>query len=446
MAILGLIGTEALSGQRFKNVRRSVFYDYPNGAAPLTGLTSLMEEESTNDPEYNHWEKRLKEQRTTTASQGSSKGPFLLADGTTDGGDPFATVAGTEYQVKVASSTEFRVGHLIRIPVSASSGTATKIVVGNITAITSATLIKFRATEAVTAIDNGTTNESVGVEVLVIGSAFAQGATGASQSVYHVPVNPENYAQIFRTAMQITGSALKTSLKYDETGAYKDKAKETAIDHMREIEFGFIFGRKTKYVDGTTNLPTYTTGGILYWMEQWEAGTFYEVTASTADTDDNKRIITNSAGTISEKQYDNYLERLFRVTNNKANEKLCLCGSGFLNTINRMYKSKSVLNADLPLTDTYGMKVVQHVSPFGTVFYKTHPLFTMNSTLRNNALFIDVGNLKYRYLDGRDTELLTNRQPNNADYREDEWLTEAGLECRYPESNLYLQNVLDFVA
>jgi hypothetical protein len=443
MAILGLIGTEALSANRFKNVRRSVFYDYPNGAAPLTGLTSLMEEESTNDPEFNWWEKRLKEQRTTTASQGSSKGPFLDATGA-DGGDPFATIAGTEYQVKVASTTQFRVGHVIRIPVTA--GAASKVIVGIVTAVVSTTVLKFRAIEAVTAVDNGVTNENVGAEVLVIGSAHEQGQVGSSNNVYNVPVNPANFCQIFRTSVTITGTALKTSLKYDETGAYKDQAKEAAINHMREMEFAFIFGRQSKTVVDPSglNLPTYTTGGLLWNIEQWEAGTLYEVTASTLDTDDNKRIITNSSGRISEKDYDNYLERLFRVTNNKANEKLCLCGSGFLNTINRMYKSKSVLNADLPLTATYGMKVVSHVSPFGTVYYKTHPLFTMNSALRFNGLFIDVGNLRYRYVDGRDTELLTNRQPNDADYRKDEWLTECGLETRYPESNLYLQNLLDY--
>ena len=215
--------------------------------------------------------------------------------------------------------------------------------------------------------------------------------------------------------------------------------------YITEIEKGFIFGRQSKTITNSTdNLPTYTTGGILWHLEQWEAGTAYGVTAATADSDDNKRIITNSSGRLSEKDYDMYLERLFRVTNNKSNEKLCLCGSGFLNTLNRMYKSKSVLNSDLPLTSEYGMKVVAHVTPFGAVYYKTHPLFSLNAAMRYNGLFIDVGNLKYRYVDGRDTELLTNRQPNDADYRKDEWLTECGLEVRYPESHMYLQNVLDF--
>lgn len=441
-AILGLLGTEQLANFRFKNVRRSVFYDYPNGAAPLTGLLSLQEEESTNDPEFSWWEKRLKEQRTTTASQGSSKGPFLTAAGS-DLTDSQNLVAQTQYQVVVASSAQFRVSHVIRIPVDLASATGSDTIIGLITAIVDSTHIKFKALKAITSLDNGTTNENVGKEVLVIGSAAEQGQVGAGLAVYNTPVNPGNYCQIFRTPWQITGTNLKTSAKYDETGAYKDQAKEASLDHMRGMEFACLFGEKTVNVDGTTNQPTYTTGGILYFLGLWEAGSVYENTAATADSDDNKRIIANSTGVITEKQYDEYCERVFRVTNNKANEKLVLCGSGFLSTLNRMFKGRSVLEG-MPTKDVYGMNVVRHVTPFGTLYYKTHPLFTQNATLRFNAMFVEVGNMKYRYMDGRDTEILTERQPNNADYREDEWLTEAGFEIRKPESFMYMQNVRDW--
>jgi len=135
------------------------------------------------------------------------------------------------------------------------------------------------------------------------------------------------------------------------------------------------------------------------------------------------------------------LERVFRVTNNTSNEKLVLCGSGFLQTMNQLYRSKAVLNADLPLTETFGMNVVKHLCPFGTVYYKTHPLFSNNPTLRYCALFLDIKNIHYRPLVGRDTELLKMRQANNADYREDEYLTEAGVEVWFPESNMFLKNV-----
>ena len=442
-AILGLLGTEDFSTQRFKNYRRTVFYQYPQGAAPLTGILSMLDEEDSDDPEYNWFEKRLRDQRTTTASQGSSKGPFKTS-GDADLGDAQTITAGTEYIVVVAATEQFRVGHTIKIKVDLNSAASTGEIFGVVTALTSSTKLKFRATKTVTLVDNGTTNKNVGKEALIIGSAFSQGSLDITTQPYNLPQQFTNYCQIFRTPFSLTGTALKTGAKYDESGPYKDKAKEHSVYHMVEMEKAMIFGQQASYVDGTTNLPTYTTGGILWHLAQWEAGTTYGVSASTADTDDNKRIIENTSGSISEKVYDGYLERLFRVTNNKTNEKLVLCGSGFLQTINSMYRSKSVLNADLPMTETYGMDIVKHRTSFGTVLYKTHPLFSQNPDLRFCALFLDVHNLKYRYITGRDTELLKNRQAPDADYRKDEYLTEAGIEVRFPEAHMFLKNVTSY--
>lgn len=452
MAILGLASTESYTANKFTNIRRSVQYFYPNGAAPLTGLLSLMgkSDEETDDPVYSHWEKNMTEQRDTTKTQGSSKGPFQTSGGS-DAGDPFTWTADTTYRVfttldHTGTNAKFRVGHVVQITGVTVSNAGSNQLTGVITAVAS-TYISVRANNTLAGVDNGTTNENTGLEILVIGSAFGQGVVDLSSAISNQPVQFENYCQIFRTPFSFTGTVLKTGLKYDESGPYKDKAKEHSINHMREMEFAMLFGNKSTYVpagtaDPTTGvgLPIYTTGGVLYHMKRWEAGDYGTVTA-TLDTDDDKRIITNSTGTLNEKQYDGYLERVFRVTNNTANEKLVLCGSGFLSVINQLYKSKSVLDASFPKSDAYGMSVVRHVTPFGEIFYKTHPLFSLNSTLRYNALFLDVNNLKYRYMIGRDTELLKNRQPNDADYRKDEYLTEAGLEMWFPQSNLYLQNV-----
>lgn len=454
MPILGLVSTEDYSSNRFKNVRRSVFYFYPNGAAPLTGLLSLMDEEDTDDPEFSWWEKRLSKQRDTTKTQGSSLGPFQNNVGSAMS-DPFTWTADTLYRVftttdQTGTSAVMRKGHVIKIVCDKDGGDADSLELRGVITDIAATYLTVRAINTVASVKNGATNENADKEILIIGSAFAQGRDSVKEEVYSQPKEFTNFTQIFRTPFSITGTALRTSVKYDETGPYKDKAKEHSVQHMIEMEKAFLFGSKNKYysaatvnpTDGT-GLPTYTTGGILHFLEKWEAGDYETVTA-TKDADDDKRIILNTAGSINEKDYDKYLERCFRVTNNTANEKLVLCGSGFLSVINQMYRSKSVLNSDLPMTDTYGMNVVKHLTPFGTIYYKSHPLFSQNPVLRNNALFVDVKNLKYRIMQGRDTELLKNRQPNDADYRRDEWFTEAGLELRFPESFMYLQNVKDF--
>jgi hypothetical protein len=113
MAILGMVSTETFAANRYTNIRSEVFYQYPNGAAPLTGILSMLEGgEETNDPQYTWNEKRWKEAVTTTASQGSSLGPFRLADDSATAGDPLAWTAETEYVVVVASTERFRLHHL----------------------------------------------------------------------------------------------------------------------------------------------------------------------------------------------------------------------------------------------------------------------------------------------------------------------------------------------
>lgn len=441
MAILGLLNTESFANERMINMRRKVFYDYPNGAAPLTGILSMLDGEETNDPKFTWWEKRFKDFVTTTASQGSSKGPIQNSAGA-DPGDPVTWTADTEYFLCVASNEKFRVGHVIKAAITVG-GVVTDIK-GIVTSIATSGKLKVRAINTVASIDNGTTNENVGKEVMAIGSAFSEGSLQTSTQVWELPLELYNYTQIFRTPFSFTGTALKTSAKFDSEGPYKDKAKDASLDHMIGIERALLFGARSTYTDPTTGLPTRTFGGILWHLQQWEAGTTYGVTASTVDTDDNKRIITNSSGSMTLKTYNGYLERLFRKTNNRANEKLCLCGSGFLNTMNAMYKGDSVLNSNLPMTDTYGLDVIRHRTPFGLVYYKTHPLFNENSTMRYNGLFLDVQNMRWRKFPGRDTDILKNRQPNDADYRLDEWFTEGGFELQFPESNMYLQNVQDY--
>jgi hypothetical protein len=457
MAILGLINAESFSADRFLNVRRSVFYFYPNGAAPLIGLLSLMKDEVTNDPSFNWFEKYLPENWTTLAYI-STTVPFyktltvaggVVTVGVAETGDITVT-AGLQMAVAVAANpkTKFRIGNTIQIKVILADNVTTFMLVGRVNALNttgdtvSANIIGFTAVNVPgTAIsfDSAIT----GNQVLIVGSAYAEGIVDESSGIYNLPINPSNYTQIFRKPFSITGTALKTSAKFDAQGIYPDESKENSIEHMREMEWSFIFGTNQLTGTAATAITRYT-GGILYFLALWEAGTTYGNTAATLDSDDNKRVIVNASGTLSAKQYNKYLERAFRITNNKTNEKLALCGSGALLTLNEMYSGKTQFNTNLPFEDTYGMDITRHVTPFGTLYYKTHPLMSQNPLLRNNILIIDIPNLVYRYLNGRDTELLTGRQPNDADYRKDEWLTECGLELRMPASMMYIQNVTDW--
>src|SRR4030095_15611584 len=59
-AILGLRGTaQCTSDERPNNYREKILQIFPNGEAPLTAMLSMTKSQSTNDPEYHWWEKRL---------------------------------------------------------------------------------------------------------------------------------------------------------------------------------------------------------------------------------------------------------------------------------------------------------------------------------------------------------------------------------------------------
>ena len=456
-AILGLMTAEQISAYRPKNVRRSVFYMYPNGAAPLVGLLSLMKDEVTNDPEFKWYEKRMVEQSTTLAYISSTISFYSSVDSTfatwTAATANFTIAQGTQYGVKVASggTAQLRVGHLFKTTIINTSA-ANEELQGRITYVDATNnRIAFIATKiptVATDYDAATT----GNELLVIGAVQAEGSGSVSSTaglstleVYNTPVQPGNYTQIMTANWQITGTAGKTSAWFDTRGVDPDLAKEASVNYSRYMEYCFIFGHKYERVVSATNVERYT-GGILYFLGLWEAGSTYGNTAATADTDDNKRIIENTTGVLSAKTYNKYLERVFRFNRNKNNEVICLCGNGFLQTLAEMYAGKQTFTAQMPSKDNFGMQVVGHMTSFGQVWYKTHKLFNLNSTLRFNGLFVDLTCLKYRPLKDRDTILRKDIGPKGQDYIEDGWFSESGLEVNSPESHLYLKNVQDYSA
>ena len=445
---------EQISAYRPKNVRRSVFYMYPNGSAPLTGLLTMMKDEVTNDPEYKQWEKRMVEQRTTmayasgTTSFGTVDSSFVFTAAVAN----FVFVVGTQYGVAVAAggTAQFRVGQIIKFSVINTSA-GNEEIQGIITYVDAANnRLSFKVIKG-SVVNADFDALTIGREILAIGTAQAEGGSSNSSSpqlstmeVYNAPIGITNYTGIFTSNWRITGTAGKTAAWFDTRGVDPDQAKEAAVNYSRYMEYAFIFGEKSEVVVSPTDV-TRTTGGVLYWLRLWEAGATYGNSPATADSDDTKRIIVNSSGILSRKTYQSiYLERAFRHCRNKQSEMICFCGNGFLATLGEMYGNAKMFTATMPDKSTFGMQVVAHTTSFGTVYYKTHPLFNLNSTMRYNGLFLDIPCLKYRYMAGRDTVCRKNLQLPNADLVEDGWFSESGLEFVSPESHLYLQNVTDW--
>lgn len=460
MAILGLTTSETTVNFWSQNYRRRVFHEYPNGGAPLTGLLSLMGgPDWTSNPQFGWFDKRLTAQKTVTVGLDGTHGPFSATGSNTPYSDGFTLTAQTVIRVNVADTSNFRTTHVIWLRnVQLQSASGTTDIIGVITSIISTTSFEMRITEAqATGISNGTPSSTgvvpvqgnVGISTFVIGNANAEGVR-STRGVWTPPTSAQNYTQIFRTAFSFTRTSIKNPLTFDKTGIYKEKAKENSLNHMTEIERAMLFGDQsitTTTAEDGESVPIRTTGGVLWFLRQWELGTPYNVAPSYMNdyTDPNKRIITLPNNTINPKIYGQLLEKVFRVTNNKDYSKLCLCGNRFLSTINEMYRGSTTLISQQGEDTTYGMNVIKHDTLFGTVYYKTHPLFQTYGDFSDCAFFLDIQNLRYRPLLDSDTRLLANRQENDEDRRKDEWVTEAGLEVRLPESCMFVQGIDSFV-
>lgn len=461
-AILGLVSGKTFTDNSFhnRNNRRRIFHDYPVGQFPLTGLLSLMDTEETDSLEFGWWEKRFRTPSTTVAASGGSLTlPFGNAAGSANLAATVILAAGTTYTVAVVDSADFLVRNQIWIQDVPLSNTTYTQVKGVVTAV-SAGVVTFFCSETTGTILNSTnlttggTKGPVGAVMIVAGTVSQEGSSALTGRMIP-PTYASNYTQIFRdTVGPFTRSALKQPATFDKTGLYRETAEDALRAHMTQMEMAFLFGTKRvdNVVDPVTGetTPRRQTGGVVYWLEQWEAANSVMrggagTAAVTLDSQDDKRIITagslGTAGTMTWSDWNKYMERAFRCTNDKSFEKIFMCGSGFLAAVNAALEKKAVLNKDFGVQKVYGMNVVTWETTFGTVHFKTHPLFSQNAYLRNTGLLLDIQNLRLRPLNDSDTTLLDNRQARDYDGRKDEWITEAGLEVNLPESCMFIKNL-----
>jgi len=383
-AFLGLQGTGKFTAdERPKNWREMILLLFPNGEAPLTALLSKLRSQGTDDPEYNWWEKRLPLQRMqVTGAQTNVDTAIEVVSGAKD------AVLGTILRNE-------RTGEHVLVTADPAVDTALTVQRGFGTV----------AAAAMNDLDYMT----------VVGNAHAEGSSIPTAKTYS-PTKLNNFTQIFRMPLSMTRTARKTRLRWDNTGPYRESKREALSLHSIEMEKAFIFGQKIE-ITGANGQPERTTGGILSFLTSNVGGNF------------------NVAGDISEDELDALMEEVFRYG---STEKLALCGSTFARALTTLGKRNATINL-VPTDQSYGLKVVEYVSAFGTLMIKMHPLFNQHPEWRKNALVLDVDNLVYRYID--DTMFVRNRQNPGDDLSKDEFLTECGLEVHMQETHAYITGV-----
>ena len=463
-SILGLPSSAkfAAEGDRFYNHRRKILHSYPNGSSPLTGLLSMIPEEKTNDSLFFWYEKKYVSPvallRGTAPGTKTAPSTGDADDGTV--ADAGATAITASIWFKVNTTKDFKVGHIVRVSTDGFLYRVIEVTRG----VSDAALLGHIKCNLLRAGTLGTiaTIFAADTRLEIIGSAYGEGqsGTGLGSTAYKRPFAIQNTTQIFRDQFDFPGSVLAMGAKWDETGVYKEKAKDTVVEHMTSIERSLIWGRrststKASFDSNQETLTVRTMSGVLEFMELYDAGAtgltvdgatyapYAYKAAATLDTDDNKRIIANAGGTINYKTFMQYAERAGRYHTNKTNEKLVLCGSGALIALVEMFRANASFQVKYG-EKAYGLELHTLTTPFGTFHFATHPLFNEHPTMRYWMLMLDIWSLRYRPLGDRDTRLLKNRQNNGDDFRRDEYLTEFGLEFWSPENNLLIKNVTGY--
>jgi hypothetical protein len=280
----------------------------------------------------------------------------------------------------------------------------------------------------------------------IIGSAYAEGS--GSPDVFSDSFDDNyGYTQIFKTAAEITNTAMATNMR-GVANEFERVLAQKMREHKIDIERAMLFGQKAR-VGGIQ----YTEGLVGHIIKN---STFVDAGAgapSNALTYQSGKAYAKTY-TTSELTYDNLLsdfEVLFDPARGGSNERLALASLPVISYFNKMggtsFSENSTngsqyrLNMD-ELAGNFGHKLMEIDTVHGSVYLVKEPLFRGHSS--GLMLMADMSKLYYRPLVGngmnRDTEVIENVQGADEDLRKDMIITEAGLEVCLPESH-YLINL-----
>ncbi|NJM09592.1 MAG: DUF5309 domain-containing protein [Bdellovibrionaceae bacterium] len=351
MAFAGLRGTGDWSAdERPKNFREMILWRDPNGQTPLTALMSKMRSEATDDPEFSWWEEELKPTRVKSHGTDIAAGTTALTLVATDGMGALDLVAGDLLLVEKLEPTTytFEIVQVSANPTINTSVTVTRGAQGTTAAIIPANSF-----------------------LLKIGTAFAEG-TGAPKATNRNPTKYFNYTQIFKTVYEMTGTAEQTNIRTgDPLG--NDK-KRRMFDHSVAQELGYLFGFRHE-ATGANGKPLRYTGGLYQFLASANTASLETIKVWTAMPDE-----------------DDLLDAVYPVFDYNAggigNERIALCGNGFLNYLNILVKDQASVrinyNGDIKY---FGMQLQKWTFPQGTIYLKTHPLMNVNSRFKNGCFW-----------------------------------------------------------
>ncbi len=406
MAVVGLRGSgDWGTDERPKNFRELILWRNPAGSAVLTALMARMRKQSVDDPEFSWWEEELNPVRLQVT------GALTTGDTTVtiDSGDAQDLIAGDVLLVEKTENTSYD-NELLEV---ASVTSATIFVV---------TRGKAGSTAATIADDTFLTR---------VGNVFEEGSASPDASTRN-PTKFYNYCQILKKSYRITGTAKVIRTRTGDP--LKNDKKRKMFDLSVDLEYTLIFGKRYEDTTGT-EIKRYS-GGLMYFLAQ----------AVAAGATHCIKIWTTTP------TEDEFLDAVYKVWDynieggGNSNERLVLCGNGFLNTLNKIARdsTSSRINFD-QVVRLYGMELQRWILPQGTLYLRTHPLMNVHPRYTYGAFVLNPPAMIYRPLKERDIkpdEGVGGKgiQVPGTDQFKGQWFGEVGVELQHLKTMCYLGN------
>ncbi len=385
-AIAGLRGPGEFSTDfRPTNYRETFALLEPNGSAPFNALLSMTTGEATDDPAFSNFRDELPDR--------------VVKINNTGGYNATATTLTIDQDTE---SAFLIAGSLLCNP---ATGEVMRVTSDSAANGTSIAVARNLGTTGLTIADNQ--------DLFVCGFAAEDGADVAT-SVSFDPVAIQNFTQIFRTSFSVTNTLKQT---YRRTGDAEDEFSMKALKlHMQEIERAMFFGHKHRENSGASNERRYT-GGLLNNITNVIDGSTW-----------------STPGQMNEDYFDNLLiETIFAFG---SSQKIAFVGPKVAAHLQKIGKARW---QPTMIEGAYGVNITSYNTSSGQLLVHLHPQFRQIPSMAEAMVIIDMSQVKYRYLQGRDTQLLRDRQGPGVDATTSEFLSDCGLELMQDKVHAFIK-------
>jgi len=359
--------------RRVYDVEKRIFRLEPN-QTPLTAILAQMQQRKIVNPRF-HWHEDALLGRTTQA----------------DGAQ-----AASLTTVTVDDTSIFAINDVVQVTQTGE----------NMLVLTIPTSTTFTATRGL----GGTSAAAItdNDEILNIGSTFAEGTVSADAvSTKVVPLF--NFAQIFKASVNLTETEAISELRDEQDEAYQIQKKGIEFNRLREA--AMLHGSRNE--ETISGKPRRQMGGLITQF----------ITTNVTD---------NLGASLTRNILNNFFRPLF--DNGDSDTRWVFGSATFMQAVSNIAETNlRTLQGD----ETFGLSVVEWITPFGRTFLKLHRELS-GATFGNFALALDMNNIKRAVL--RDVKLEMNVQANDADERKHQYISEESVQVVHETTHGILKN------